>query len=187
MILILMTARSGSSLVAKIFAAHGFDTGPERVFSHGYETFENAEVNKWIAKNKHSLNKITGVPCEYVPGIEKFVKSNSVVKTEIEHAGLFCKLEPKVVAVRRNIHAIAQSMANKRGKPQEAGGCISGVRLRLAGLDKFVAEWDGATVDTDELIAGDFSGVRAAFEHHGLAFDESKARDCVEPALWHQW
>jgi hypothetical protein len=180
-----MTARSGSSLVAKIFAAHGFDTGPEKVFSHGYETFENAEVNKWIAENKHRLNKVTGVPCRYVPGIEKIVKSNSVVKTEIEHAGLFCKLNPKVIAVKRNVRAISQSMADKRGKPWEAGGCVGGVKARLAGMDKIVAEWGGATVDTDELIAGDFTSIREAFEHHGLEFDESKARACVDPDKWH--
>ena len=55
MVLILMTARSGSSLVAKIFAAHGFDPGPERVFSHGYETFENAAVWRWIDGYKQRM------------------------------------------------------------------------------------------------------------------------------------
>jgi len=182
-----MTARSGSSLVAKIFAAHGFDTGPEKVFSHGYETYENAEVNKWIQNNKHRMAKSTGVPCRYVPGIEKFIKPNSVVKTEIEHAGLFEKLNPKVIAVKRNIHAITRSMADKRGKPWEADGCVGGVRSRLRGMDKVVKDMNGATVNTDELVAGDFSSIRDAFEHFGLEFDEDKARACVEPDRWHQW
>ena len=59
MILILMTSRSGSSLVAKIFAAHGFNTGGEEVHSCGYETFENARVNQWIRDNKPQLKLAT--------------------------------------------------------------------------------------------------------------------------------
>jgi hypothetical protein len=182
-----MTARSGSSLVAKIFAAHGFDTGPEKVFSHGYETFENAAVNKWITKNKHKLNKSTGVPCKYKPGIEEFVNQNSVVKTEIEHAGLFDKLEPKIILVRRKAECIAASVANKRGRSGDARGHIGAVQVRMAGMERLRKKAGGAWVDTDQLLAGDFSSIREAFEHHGLEFNESKARACVDHDKWHQW
>lgn len=187
MILILMTARSGSSLVAKIFVAHGFDAGAEKVFSHGYETFENADVNQWILDNKYRMHCVTGKMCRYVPGIEDCVPPNGVVKTAVEYGGLFDKLDPKVIVVKRNAMSIARSWASKRGKPDDYNMHIGGARLRMAGMDRIVRERNGAAINTDQIMSGDFSGCRAAFEHHGLEFDEAKARACVDPDKWHKW
>jgi hypothetical protein len=185
-ILILMTAQSGSSLVAKIFAAHGFDTGPEKVFCHGYETFENAAVNQWILDNKHLMGCETGEMCKYVPGVEDCVPPNGVVKTALEYGGVFEKLNPKVIAVKRHPMSIARSWADRRGNPADYKLHIGGAMVRMKGLDRIVEKCNGAAIDTDQIMSGDFSGVRAAFEHHGLEFDEDKARACVNPDKWHQ-
>lgn len=185
MILILMTSRSGSSLVAKIFAAHGFDTGGQRVFSQGYETFENAAVNQFMRDHKPELKLTTGQFCEYVPGIEKCIPENGVVKIGVEYLPLFKNLKPKVITVKRNAWSIARSLATKRGHPEQAEEIMSVIHLRFAALDRALEQWDGAEIDTDDIMAGDLSGVRAAFEHHGLEFDEAKARACVDPNKWH--
>lgn len=187
MILILMTAQSGSSLVAKIFAAHGFDTGGEKVYCHGYETFENAAVNQWILDNKHRFNCVTGEMCKYVPGVESCVPPNAVVKTAVEYGGLFDKLDPKVIVVKRDAMSIARSWASKRGKPGAYNMHIGGARSRMEGMDRVVKDRNGAAIDTDQIMSGDFSGCKAAFEHHGLEFDEDKARACIDRDKWHQW
>ncbi len=187
MILILMTARSGSSLVASIFAAHGFDTGDTSVWSCGYETFENECVNQWIRDHKPELPLITGQSCQYIPGIEECIPPNGCVKIAVEYLGLFEKLDLKLITVKRDVNSIARSVADKRGEPGTADSIVPGMCTRMAGLDRACKKWNGAEINTDQIMAGDFSGVRAAFEHHGLVFDEDKARACVDGAKWHQW
>jgi len=183
MILILMTSRSGSSLVAKIFAAHGFDAGEEKVFSCGYETFENAAVNRWIDKTKPKMRKSTGVPCQYIPGVEELVTENSLVKTAMEYAGVFENLQPKIVLVKRNVESIIASVTAKRGEGKKRISASS-IQMRMLGMERMRQEKGGAWVDTDALVAGDMSSIRAAFEYHGIAFDEDKARACVERDKW---
>ena len=188
MILILMTARSGSSLVAKIFAAHGFDAGNERVYSHGYETFENAKVNRWIDDHIDQMRPLTtGHPCKYIPGIEDCIPPNGVVKTAVEYSGLFVKMDFKLITVKRDVRSIAESVAIKRGEPGTADSIVGAMMSRMAGMDRLRDKWNGAEIDTDQIMSGDFAGVRAAFEHHGLEFDEAKARACVDVTKWHQW
>lgn len=182
-----MTSRSGSSLVAKIFAAHGFDTGGERVYSCGYETFENAAVNQWIRDHKSELKLTTGQPCDFVPGIEECIPENGVVKIGVEYITLFKHLDPKVITVKRDPEAVAKSLATKRGHPEQAAGAYNGILTRYAALDRERRKWDGAEINTDEIMAGDLSSVEAAFEHHGLEFDENKARACIDPDKWHKW
>jgi hypothetical protein len=187
MILILMTSRSGSSLVAKIFAAHGFDTGGERVFTHGYETFENAAVNQFMRDHKPQLKLTTGVFCDYVPGIEKCIPKNGVVKIGVEYLPVFEHLDPKVITVKRNPEAVASSLATKRGYPEQAASCMNAVLARFCALDRAREKWGGAEIDTDEIMSGDMSKVRAAFEHFGLEYDDEKARACINQEKWHQW
>ena len=199
MILVLMTSRSGSSLVAGIFAAHGFDTGGPivlaagyydtegRKVTAGYETFENAAVNQFMRDHKTELKLITGQFCDYIPGVEKCIPPNGVVKIGVEYLTLFEKLDPMVIAVRRDTVSISRSLASKRGHPDQASGVEHAVRSRMMALDRAVRKWNGAWIDVDQIMAGDFSGVKAAFDHHGIPFDEAKARACVNPDIWHKW
>ena len=187
----MMTARSGSSLVAKIFHAHGFDYGPEPVFSCGYKTYENAAVWRWIDKNKGRLQPIpTGRGCKYAPGIEACIPrptSNAMVKVAMEYVTLFKKLSPRVITVRRDPEAIAASTCAKRSPPEPPSRCIGPVMKRLNGLERMRQQYNGAEVNTDELMAGDFSSIEAAFQHHGFNYDDDLARSCVDPDKWHQW
>ena len=52
-------------------------------------------------------------------------------------------------------------------------------------LDQVCQENGGARISADEIIAGNFDSVRAAFDHHGLDFDENIARACVDQKKWH--
>ena len=187
MILILMTSRSGSSLVSKIFVRHGFDPGPEPVYSCGYETFENAGVVRFVRENKPAIRLRTGQFCDFVPGVEKHIPENGVVKMGVEYATLFQFLDPMVITVKRDPQSIARSMATKRGHPEQAPSCLPGIHLRFRLMDRARERWNGAEINTDEIMAGDFSTVEAAFKHHGLEYDEQIARDCVKPEKWHKW
>jgi hypothetical protein len=186
-ILILMTSRSGSSLVAKIFAAHGFDTGGKRVHSCGYETFENAAVNQWIRDHKPLLKLTTGEFCDFVPGIGTCIPDSGVVKIGVEYLTLFEQLDPMVITVKRNAGAVAKSLATKRGHPEQADGCYPSILLRYRALDLARERWNGAEINTDEIMAGDLTKVEAAFGHFGLDWDEAKTLACIDPDKWHKW
>ena len=187
MILILMTSRSGSSIVAKIFAAHGYDTGGEEVHSCGYETFENAKVNQFMRDHKPKIRLSVGVFCDLVPGVEDCIPPNGVVKIGVEYLPLFEKLNPKVITVKRDIRSIALSWASKGGHPGQTWDMETVIKKRFAAMDRAREKWNGAEINTDEIMAGDFSKVEAAFRHHGLKYDEAKARACVDPGKWHKW
>ena len=182
-----MTSRSGSSLVAKIFVRHGFDPGPERIFSCGYETFENAGVVRFVREHKPEINLRTGRFCNFVPGVDKCIPPNGVVKIGVEYLTLFEHLQPKVITVKRDPWSIARSLATKRGHPDQADGAYNGIIVRFAALDRALKKHNGAEINTDQIMAGDFSGVAAAFRHHGLDYDEDIVRACIDRQKWHKW
>jgi len=187
-VLILMTSRSGSSLVSKIFHAHGWDHGGERYFSCGYETFENVAVKRFIDANKHRIHTETGKFCNYIPGVEACVPDHrGLVKIGVEYAGLFERMNPHVVTVKRDPVAVAKSLTDKRGNPHMWEKTVPAIRARYKGLDRAVRRWGGAEVNTDQLVKGDLTSIRAAFEHHGFAFNEDIARRCIRPEIWHKW
>lgn len=184
MILIMMTSRSGSSLVASIFAAHGYAHGDCYSHQFDYKTFESADVKQLTWEmNEKGLHR-RGQFCEYYPGAREIAATGiSLIKVGVEYYRVFKPLEWHTVAVRRNPENIIKSVMEKNP------GVLQEVRdltyRRMAMLDHVVHDSGGANIDADQIMAGDFSGVRAAFDHFGLLFDEAAARRCVKPEKWH--
>ena len=100
---------------------------------------------------------------------------------------LFEHLNPMVITVKRDPVSITRSLATKRGHPEQAQGAMGGIMARFALMDKARRKWNGAEINTDQIMAGDFSSVENAFRHHGLEYSEEITRNCIEPDKWHKW
>ena len=182
MILVLMQSRSGSSLVASIFHAHGYDCRHSgTVNGHGYCNYEAVEVRKWLLSHKPAMHYRAAHWVDYVPGIDGLIRPNDCVKTGIEYWPIFRPLNMRVFTVRRDPDSIIRSLMEKNPGP-DIEPIIS---ARSAMLDAARAEAGGVDIDADQIIAGDFSGIREAFAWHGLPFNEKKARGCVDVSKWH--
>ena len=190
MILILMQSRSGSSLVASIFHAHGYDTqngGARSQF--GYDIYEHVDAKDWLRRRKGKMNYKAGRFAEPLEGIEDRIEENDCVKIGIEYWPCFRHIKPLVFCVRRDLDQIAKSLSEKRSPRsrslQPPREMVRLVRVRNRLLDRARDESGGIDIHVEPIVAGDFSGLRAAFEHHGLEFDEGKAAACVDKKKFH--
>jgi len=191
MILILMQSRSGSSLVASIFAAHGFDTKHSNSISQfGYMYWEHEPAKAWLRDHKRGMGYATGVFCKQLSGIESVIDENDCVKTGVEYWPCFKHLDYKLFIVRRDPWQICKSLQEKRNprsrKLQPPREMWQTVKTRERMLDQARDEGDGVDIHTERLVAGDFSEIRKAFEHHGIEFNEDKARGCIQKEKYKQ-
>lgn len=192
-VVILMTSRTGSSLVAGIFAKHGLWHGPTYTthppFGEPYKTFEVADLKPWLRSN-YGLNG-----CEFVPD-DRADEFRSVVdgvmpsdqrwmaKLGVMFWPLFRQFKPHVVVVKRDLcasvdAAMARAKDNDRGKAEKA------ISRRYELMDEVIAETGGSVVVTDELIAGDITGISAALRQCGIEPDETIIKQAVDPKKWH--
>lgn len=185
MILLLMQSRSGSSLVASIFAAHGYDTkNTDEENQFGYKDFEHLPAKKWLYSRKKKIGYTGGEFCQPMQGIESVITPNDCVKIGVEYWPCFQHLDAKVFCIRRDPEQIAKSLSEKRDnrsrKLQPDDKMREMVHRRVEMLNQARDESGGADIFVEHIVAGDFGQLRAAFDYHGLEFNEEKARGCVD-------
>jgi hypothetical protein len=52
-------------------------------------------------------------------------------------------------------------------------------------MDYLVDMRDAVNVYTEDVVDGDYSSIKEAFEHCNVRFNEEIANDFVEKSLWH--
>lgn len=186
MILLMMQSRSGSSMVASIFDAHGYEThGSGNPNQFGYKSYEHVAAKKWLTSRKKSIDYENGRFCEPLEGVEGVINPNDCVKMGVEYWPCLRHLAAKVFCIRRDPMQIAKSLQEKRNKRnrslQPPRQMWDMVKRREKMLDTVRDESGGVDIHVEPIVAGDFSGLRAAFEFHGLEFDEEKARAMIDP------
>lgn len=181
-------ARSGSSMVAGIFAAHGFNTsrGEYAKMRDGakYWTFESRKIKDFIRHNRTEKpgdlrNFHTFRNHDEFNRIVDGLPEPWVIKTGVEKWPLFRDIPAAVVKIRRSTEHIAQSIAAKRGDD------YSEVYPLIIEKQKLFDRVPGHNVYTEEIIVGDFSSLDPVFLELGVEFDPDKARNCVDPDKWH--
>jgi len=198
-ILVMTIGRSGSSMVSGVFAAHGVWTGQCQRADYrnpkGY--FENVRI-------KAALRRVHGTPPRLnmiyppQPGWAKFVRS--VLEREgysggpwlVKHAAIFHRLwedwdEPgTVILPRRDSAAIFASIRAARFHSFQTDEELAEyIELQQAYMDQLAA--NGATeVRSDDVLLGDYSSLRAAFDAAGVEFVESIAQQFIEQSLWNR-
>jgi len=180
MIILLCTSRSGSSLVAGVFKAHGCNLGGCGEFAD-YARHENLRLKEHLKYRQHENGwkfpqyvKDPGGTAELIARLNL-----DLYKCGVEYWHILKPFASYVVKIRRDPVAAAKSVAGRHDDNMKEAVYRVGKRYEM--LDTIT----GPTVDTDAVIAGDFATLQAAVEHCGLAWDEAKAQAVIDPKLWH--
>lgn len=175
--------RGGTSVVAAIFHAHGFDIEHWN-HSDGYPTYENIGIKRWL---KDHVKPTWGVPLEdtsLAPELAAYLDrefdGRIFNKCAIEYYPLFRAALPQMdaILVFREVEQAILS-ARKRTK-RSTGEAEQIVRQRYA----YMHTLPGWKVHSDRVVAGDFSQIERYFNFAGLVLDEEKARACVRPEIF---
>jgi len=173
-VLIAALPRSGSSLVAKIFMAHGLWVGRVGEKGHNwtkspYCDYENRDIDQWYRDRRQPLPKL----------IEKITPKGQrlLYKCSPWKARIFLREMPDSTVIKtcRTMKSIIKSGATVNN-PDAA--------LRM----KQKTELDdigGTTVDVDALIDRDFTTIKSAIERCGLVFDAELTESQIDDSLWH--
>jgi len=187
-VIVMTIARSGSSMVASIFAAHGFNTSrgefAEMRDGSQYWTFESREIKEYI---KHNRTKMPGDETGFhtfrnPDQFKRIVDSLPepwVIKTGVEKWRLFESMPAVIVKVRRSAEHIARSLAAKKNED------YSKVYPLVIGKQKMFDQVPGHSVYTEEIIAGNYSSLVPVFADLGVEFSADKTREIVDPDEWH--
>lgn len=193
-ILVVGMPRSGTSMVAGLFAAHGVWTGRYQqgnaMNAKGH--FENLAIKRMLIDCTGGRVPVQeGIACEPVPGLRE--KVLNIIKREGYRGGpwlfkgtsmywpLWHDFRPRWICVRRMIGSVLSS-------GQATGAFLptgpDAVNRHVQALDFLRDERGGVDVETDQLIAGDFRTLEAALAYCGITMDVAKVRNFIDPALW---
>lgn len=202
---ILMQSRTGSSLVAAIFRAHGWHTGGENVRvtnragkpAFDYVSYENRAIRNHLVHTYGAPLKEPARPTYdmRLVHIVDALPQPWAFKGDIYYAEIFRATCPDMawIYVKRDIEdAIASSM-DRRVFPVRRGEVEWGRHELEAELRSFLAVkyWHmdnlrdahgGLIVDATEVMAGELSSVRLAIEYAGGAWDEALALGAFDVA-----
>ena len=191
MILILAHPYTGSSLVTKIFHAHGAwigETDQEKRFNYqNYENFKLREVIKKIKGGKLP-GKILNPESEQLEAIEKAIldiKPQGLLcfKVLVDYYKLFLQFNPKIILVRRNEDQTIKSAIAKNNRTTKEE-IEKAYYKRLMTMGFIELNYGGKWVDVDQLIAGNYTLIKEAIEYCGLAFDEQVTESCIDKNKW---
>lgn len=193
-IIVLSPGRSGSSLVAGIFAAHGVwtgDTMPGNEHNpHGY--FENREMRRYMLY-VHGRGWLGEPPeaAETWPNVVRGTLNNQGYKEGpwLFKCGAFYwkvwqPFAPLYVKVWRPIEAILASFERcgfLKGRYTDTQICD--IVTRQHGLMKHI---HGPDIDAGRLVAGERDEIRPAMECAGLSYDEGATDAFIDPKAWHE-
>ncbi len=193
-ILIMAMPRSGSSMTAGLFAAHGVWTGtcqkPSKINQRGH--FENLPIKQMLkARTGGAKPVLDGEPCTPWPGFKDEVlglirrdgypgAGPWLFKGTAMYWPLWEEFRPRWICVRRDLDSVRSS-----GKATGAFLARAGaVQAHVRALDTLRDERGAVDVDTDALIRGDYRTLEAALASCGIPMDEGKVRAFVDPSLW---
>lgn len=203
---VLMTSRSGSSLVCKILAAHGLSWSwkGDNPIQHGdgvttasYLTYEHQGWKNTLKctcpSGKWPLGFLVPVNDDRLTLMLNYWRSGrdaqvDFVKSGVEFAGLWMALgdelgmDIKFIKVRRPVEQVAASLARRRLGDALLGAEVAERRFRL--MDNI----EGPDVHTDVLTHSGMwrrSGIREALIQCGVDPRHDLIRQQINPAIFH--
>lgn len=189
-ILVLMCSRSGSSMLAGIFAEHNVWTGSvHSIQTYPNPTYENKLIKSYI-KNKHGYPDYPIKPDknfrDYLFNVVKppentiwLWKGGVFVWPMWE--GVFDN--PKFLFPQRPRQYILESL-KRRGKTIDSYR-IALTQRKLDYIDELYNKYGGVKVQSEELIKGNYKTLEEAFDYCGLSFDFRVADKFIKPKYWH--
>jgi hypothetical protein len=169
-------------MVAAIFAAHGIYWGDRQQQSAGYDTFENQRI-KGILKQHFGLPFCTmpEATAEALADICAVVPQDRpwMMKTGIEYFKVFRPLAPFNVFIVRKPEDVIKSICEKRNNADPVTA-HEAVDWRYTQMRIMNEQAGGVWVDTDRIIAGDYTQIREALEYCGVLYDEAKTKGAIK-------
>lgn len=163
--------RSGSSLTAKIFAAHGLWVGRHEKNNQvktpvPYYRYENIDVDEWFRTRNGNLERLID---NLKPNGTRLVYKASPIKAVTVAGALH---DADLVCCKRKFASIIKSSPVGTEKHR---------REQLATLEGI----DAPVIDVDAVIARDFTTLEAAFRHCKIPFNPEIAEAQIDDSLWH--
>lgn len=204
LVILLMTSRSGSSMVADIYHRHGFFwarnerqnpvVGGRKV---RYRSFENQFVKDF---NKTHF----GIPLgDFVTYDDQILRAfYEMLRMEYEGQGpamwkgaveffpLFNALAEagmwniKPVIIWRPKLAVMESLRAKRQGRVDEAKLVQITDKRYEMLGMLASDYAYPVVETDALVKGDRSSIEQAFRHWGHDYSEDVVLQTIKPGKW---
>lgn len=203
--LLLMTSRSGSSMVADIFERHGFRWAKNpkknpvvgrRIHYRSFEnqtiklylksafgtplgdmvTFDDRHVSEFDVVLRREFEGTRGAPCFWKGAVEFFPLWNGLA----EEGRI--KIEP--IVIYRPMEKVIESVLAKRGGRGSLPEARAITKKRYEILHELMSESAYPAVMTDELVSGKLSSIEQAFAEYGHGFDPAIARAVIDPSKW---
>lgn len=194
--------RGGTSLVAGVFANHGFWTGRNYqggsgnsgsgTVTHTYRTFENHDIKLWLKKNfklRAGIHTYENIGTRDLrAACETFVRTAGpwMFKGPSEYFPIWKHYFPGMtpVFVFRDAVQAVEAVVRRRG-PEERDRARDIILQRYAYMNNALAHLKNAyRVDCERIADGDFEQVAPIIESYGIEFDgESAAQHIVRGML----
>ena len=189
-LIVVNMARTGSSMVMGIFAAHGLNA-PEGLIqdlSDGakYWSYEQKKFKDWYRQNRikdrtrDELGQFFSFANrgEFHAMVAELEKPWAF-KIGVNYWRLVCDIPAVVVKVHRNPEAHARSMARKRN--QDYQKTLEDIRIKGRLFDSIPGHW----VYSDQLIRGDYSSLVPVFDELNIEMDPQTVRSGINTKEWH--
>ena len=192
-VVIMMTPRSGSSLIARIFKRHGLYVGPYDL-RPGYPSYENTQLKDALNRlcNCHSglirmrqmaddkgPDDVRQIVDEIMPHDKRWL-----FKTCIDAWQIWQGVYPdtRFVFVTRPVDSIVASAASKTHGNRNVIRDI--VVARLEFMRDVAARHGVPIVKAEQVVAGNHASLAAAFDYCGIEFQPEIAAQCVDATMW---
>ena len=186
-IMLWITSRSRSSMVAAIFIKHGVWWGNTPAQISGYEMNENQKIKGLLKKYKtkhwkrvHLSPVSTQWNKEFTTDLMKIVPNDQqwMMKTGVEYYPAFRNISPHDVFIYRSPEGVAKSLSDKRADV-EYQDALEVAKWRFNYMEQLRTVNGGVFVNTDEIISGDFTTLQDAFDYCKIDFSSDLAKEAI--------
>lgn len=178
-------------MTAGLFAHHGVWVGPchpgNPRNAKGY--FESVPFKRALLEKFGRLGQLSRL-AEELPGWReealRILHANGydggpwLVKHSVMYYRAWHEFKPQFICVRRKLESVRRSGVDTGFFTNSPA-----LELHAEALDHVRDNLGGVDVFTDEVVHGDYSSLRAAFDRCNIEFRPSVADEFVDPELWH--
>ena len=101
-----------------------------------------------------------------------------MMKTGVEYFNAFKYLDPFNIFIYRDPNDVAKSLCEKRSDVVYEDA-LHTAKWRYRYMYSLQNEYGGVFVNTDEIINGDLTSAKAAFEYCGLKYNEELIQEAI--------
>ena len=185
-IILLGSPRSGTSLIASIFAAHGVWVGTSRPSDEGNP--EGYFENIMLSEVRYRMGHGDGLSKDLVHQLlesDGYEGGPWLVKHSPPTWRAWRQFSPKWILIKRNPVKLLESRIKCGQWDMTREEHEIAIATDLVVMDGIEFHYSGLEIWTDKLFSGCWSELEDAFEYCGLTLDVDKVKRILKPSLWH--